>query len=346
MDNEKIKQLVLEMKCLGEVAEVNGMTVEGNPLHPLINDAWQTIAALSQPAAEGWKPSDEEVQAWNIRHDEPFQGRLDAARCAIDDARSMHMLAASTTPPQEQPEAVEPVAWMWRRHYSGGGFITGLKPTQEQARALCELFKDGGTYDEVKPLFDLSPTASQALRMAAEICRQQFKTHPSQIALMEVRREILALIPPTEIEFTDEQLAMFQDNAERYGLTVKSDQRKPSFELPDSDRFLAGDYLRENPMYSRREVIGFIAQARKLGFAEGVKAAAEIVEMQSPENQCQIAAGKIRKLTPPTDTVTMTRDTGEEIAVAAWQVGRNISEPFSISKLRAIVAQHMPEESK
>jgi hypothetical protein len=33
------------------------------------------------------------------------------------------------------------------------------------------------------------------------------------------------------------------------------------FELPDSDRFLAGDYMMENPMYSEREVRKFIEQA-------------------------------------------------------------------------------------
>jgi hypothetical protein len=55
---------------------------------------------LSQPAAvEGWKPTHAEVVAWNERNGGWFQGRIDEARCAIDDARSMHLLSAAPTPP-------------------------------------------------------------------------------------------------------------------------------------------------------------------------------------------------------------------------------------------------------
>lgn len=52
------------------------------------------------------------------------------------------------------------------------------------------------------------------------------------------------------------------------------------FELPDSDRFLDGDYMRENPMYSAREVQGFIDQAVSAHsaaiFNAGIEAAAGI----------------------------------------------------------------------
>jgi nucleotide-binding universal stress UspA family protein len=41
------KQIILELKCLAEVAEVENITVEGNPLWPLINDAWKRIEALA-----------------------------------------------------------------------------------------------------------------------------------------------------------------------------------------------------------------------------------------------------------------------------------------------------------
>lgn len=36
-----------------------------------------------------------------------------------------------------------------------------------------------------------------------------------------------------------------------------------AIQLPDSDRYLAGDYMRENPMYSAREVRDLIAAERK-----------------------------------------------------------------------------------
>jgi hypothetical protein len=46
-----INQVILELKCLGEVAEVNGMTVEGNALHPIINASWQALEHLRAEVA-------------------------------------------------------------------------------------------------------------------------------------------------------------------------------------------------------------------------------------------------------------------------------------------------------
>jgi hypothetical protein len=46
-----IDQVILELKCLGEVAEVNGMTVEGNALHPIINMGWQALELLRAEVA-------------------------------------------------------------------------------------------------------------------------------------------------------------------------------------------------------------------------------------------------------------------------------------------------------
>jgi hypothetical protein len=49
---------------------------------------------LMHPDAKQWSPTDEEVKAFNDRHDDLFRGDLRAARCAIEDARSMHLLVA------------------------------------------------------------------------------------------------------------------------------------------------------------------------------------------------------------------------------------------------------------
>jgi hypothetical protein len=46
-----INQVILELKCLGEVAEVEGMTVEGNALHPIINMGWQSLERLRAEVA-------------------------------------------------------------------------------------------------------------------------------------------------------------------------------------------------------------------------------------------------------------------------------------------------------
>lgn len=46
-----IDQVILELKCLGEVAEVEGMTVEGNALHPIINIGWQSLDHLRAEVA-------------------------------------------------------------------------------------------------------------------------------------------------------------------------------------------------------------------------------------------------------------------------------------------------------
>jgi hypothetical protein len=55
--------------------------------------------SINDPSVEGWKPTHAEVVAWNERNGGWFQGRIDEARCAIDDARSMHLLSAAPTPP-------------------------------------------------------------------------------------------------------------------------------------------------------------------------------------------------------------------------------------------------------
>jgi hypothetical protein len=46
-----IDQVILELKYLGEVAEVEGMTVEGNALHPIINMGWQALERLRAEVA-------------------------------------------------------------------------------------------------------------------------------------------------------------------------------------------------------------------------------------------------------------------------------------------------------
>jgi hypothetical protein len=46
-----IDQVILELKCLGEVAEIEGMTVEGNALHPIINMGWQSLERLRAEVA-------------------------------------------------------------------------------------------------------------------------------------------------------------------------------------------------------------------------------------------------------------------------------------------------------
>lgn len=58
-------------------------------------DAWNSRAALSTEAqGQGqWRPSDEDVRAWNERHNSPFQDRLQEARCAFEDAESLHLTA-------------------------------------------------------------------------------------------------------------------------------------------------------------------------------------------------------------------------------------------------------------
>jgi L-lactate utilization protein LutC len=50
--------------------------------------------AISPAIAEGWKLTDDEVLAWNTRHDDKFNGNISEAKCAIEDARSMHLLAS------------------------------------------------------------------------------------------------------------------------------------------------------------------------------------------------------------------------------------------------------------
>jgi hypothetical protein len=66
-------------------------------------DEIRSLAAMTndnkQPDAVEWKPTHAEVVAWNERNGGWFQGRIDEARCAIDDARSIHMLSAAPTPP-------------------------------------------------------------------------------------------------------------------------------------------------------------------------------------------------------------------------------------------------------
>jgi hypothetical protein len=69
----------------GELEEIRALTA-------MTNDN-------KQPDAVEWKPTHAEVVAWNERNGGWFQGRLDEARCAIDDARSMHLLSAAPTPP-------------------------------------------------------------------------------------------------------------------------------------------------------------------------------------------------------------------------------------------------------
>lgn len=49
---------------------------------------------------DGYRPTDDEVRAWLFRHD-LADSYIDQWRCAIDDARSMHLLAS--TPAHEVP---------------------------------------------------------------------------------------------------------------------------------------------------------------------------------------------------------------------------------------------------
>lgn len=60
----------------------------------------------AQPAAsaEPWRPSDAEAMAWAERHLVENTLKSDAARCAIDDARSLHMLAAPVAAQAPQDE--------------------------------------------------------------------------------------------------------------------------------------------------------------------------------------------------------------------------------------------------
>jgi len=65
-------------------------------------EAWKHLASQPQaPAAavpDGWSPSDAEVRAWRDRYDLDGALTLSEARTAIDDARSLHMLAAAPAP--------------------------------------------------------------------------------------------------------------------------------------------------------------------------------------------------------------------------------------------------------
>ena len=58
---------------------------------------------LGEPVAvpHGWKPSDNEVDAWRNRNDMDMFF-LSACRTAIDDARSMHLLSAPHHPTAEK----------------------------------------------------------------------------------------------------------------------------------------------------------------------------------------------------------------------------------------------------
>ena len=63
-------------------------------------EGWQARAqlSLSEPV-DGYVPTDTEILAWNERNDDKFQGNISQAKCAIDDARSMHLLSDALPKP-------------------------------------------------------------------------------------------------------------------------------------------------------------------------------------------------------------------------------------------------------
>jgi len=306
-------------------------------------------AALShQPAAEGWNPRgvgpfssmDELLSAAPT----PPQGQPEA-RHASDC--SVHNMPAYPNGPcdcgVEQPEAVEQCGVVSESVFVRESMDCGIGNSE-----YAEYYRNTVITDRELPtgtkLYTLSPTAIQVLRMAADVCAKEAEvnkkirdSYPNDrdtykffdggiTACQEMEEAILALIPPAEVEFTDEQLAMFNDNAERYGLTTEVDQRK-------------------------------------LGFAEGVKAVLAIGD-KSEDWRGKIHWSFLRhdalKLTPPTDTdaghadlVTMTRDTVLEIAQSACLAGAREAQDECLGRedirradIHAIVAQHMPKEGK
>lgn len=60
----------------------------------VIAERLESFAARRAAVPDGWNPTDAEVREWLARSDLDDDGRLDHWRTVIDDARSMHMLAA------------------------------------------------------------------------------------------------------------------------------------------------------------------------------------------------------------------------------------------------------------
>lgn len=58
-----------------------------------INATYRSASLPAEQDAE-YAPSDAEVLNWNDRHDDKFEGNISKAKCAILDARSMHLLPA------------------------------------------------------------------------------------------------------------------------------------------------------------------------------------------------------------------------------------------------------------
>jgi hypothetical protein len=190
-----------------------GFYIEYAELAAIIN------AALSQPAAvEGWKPphpiqimSDDEIMAaakgWRDAPDN--LGAVDvmiygACRAALDEYRS-RLLAASQTPPQsEDTRGAEPCQHEFVRdddaitHHccqkcgtvkqDASGLLSekvepiGYVPQTYKWFYECygqTVMTPGGEGDSL-PVFALPPTAQQALRMAADVCRSRAEEHASR----------------------------------------------------------------------------------------------------------------------------------------------------------------------
>jgi hypothetical protein len=168
-------------------------------------------------------------------------------------------------------------------------------------------------------VYTMPPTAQQALRMAADVVRNVYakSTQSADEAgtLMDAALAIEALIPVSQGD-------------------------SPS---------------------------AFESDQRKLGFAEGVKAATSYLSDQAEILSAHGYPGRAGDLlesvkainnkysTPPTDTVTMTREKFEEkllelaedVRLQIAKAQRSTGDYYlSMDELCAIVVQHMPKESK
>lgn len=117
MPQDVIDDVVLELKCLSEVAAAEEMSVEGNPLAPIIDGAWQCIEALRdqrQAVPDGYfYTSLSGLDNW-------FFGELheDTKRKAeLGDITNLKPFWLSPpTPPSSNAEVVEPhYAHKWDR---------------------------------------------------------------------------------------------------------------------------------------------------------------------------------------------------------------------------------------
>jgi hypothetical protein len=211
-------------------------------------------------------------------------------------------------------EKAEPVAWI---RFCSDGTYEG--PIHDKSREMSEFRKQSGAWT---PLFTLSPSAEQALRMAADECAklaEKFEKGSNEhTVLIGAGVSILSLTNK-------------QDTSAEQGEAVY--QRGG---VNDSDEFLWEDVPKE--IYDRvdgaeRRTLYTSPPSADAMFNAWIEAAAaELLRMSReskvPANQAQwlTAHGMVRTLKRPTDMVVMSREELEALATEVYQAAPSIFE--------------------